>query len=139
VNIGWLLDSSALAVAHRPEVLRLLRPLLTAGLLYTCPLLDLEALSTATSADAFRQMRTQRREAYRPAPLEPPVGERAVALQGQLARRAVGSRVEPRDLVVAATALEHDLTVLHHHPAFELLGGLCGLEQRAVVPLGAPA
>ncbi|GLY19184.1 PIN domain-containing protein [Kineosporia rhizophila] len=136
MNVGWLLDSSALGLAHQKEVASRLLPMLSAGLLYTCPLLDLEALATAATAQAYRKMRADRRQAYSSVPFETAVGERALRLQARVGRLA-GSGVRPRDLLVAATALEHQLAVLHHHPAFTLLGEICELEQHPVSALGA--
>ncbi|GLY26660.1 PIN domain-containing protein [Kineosporia sp. NBRC 101731] len=135
MNVGWLLDSSAIGLAHHKEVAARLRPMLTAGVLYTCPVLDLEALGTAATPQVYREMRADRQRAYRSVPFGPAVGERALRLQARLGRWA-GAPVRPRDLLVAATALEHDLTVLHHHPAFGLLGEICDLDQRAVADLG---
>jgi predicted nucleic acid-binding protein len=136
MNRGWLLDTSALAQAHRPDVTARLEPLLRAGLLYTCPILDLEVLATARTAAGYRALATERREAYRAVPQQPAVGERALSLQGLLTRRAHAGAAEPRDLLVAATALEHNLSVLHYRHVFELLGELCQLDQQPIAPLG---
>jgi predicted nucleic acid-binding protein len=43
----------------------------------------------------------------------------------------------PADLLIAATAVEHDLVVLHYDRDFELLGEVCGVPQHPVVPLGS--
>lgn len=137
MNCGLLLDTSALVQAHRPEVAGRLEPLLRAGLLYTCPTLDLEVLAAAETATGYRRLAAERREAYRRVPLQPDVGDRALALQGLLTRRAHAGVAEPRDLVVAATALEHNLSVLHYRHVFELLAELCDLDQYAVAPLGS--
>jgi predicted nucleic acid-binding protein len=137
VNAGWLLDTSALAMTQRPEVAEKVEPLLRAGLLYTCPVLDLEALSTARTAADYRAMADQRREAYRAVPLQSSTGGEALALQATLIRRARSQVAEPRDLVVAATALEHNLSVLHYRRVFEILAELCDLDQRPVAPLGS--
>jgi len=136
MNVGWLLDSSAIAVAHRKEVLARLGPMLAAGVLYTCPLLDLEALATAATPQAYRRMRAERQQAYRSVPFEAAVGERAVRLQARLGHRD-RPRIRQRDLLVAATALENHLTVLHRDPAFGLLGEVSDLDQRAVAALDA--
>ena len=137
MNRGWLLDTSALAQAHRPEVADRLEPLLRAGLLYTCPVLDLEVLATTRTANGYRSLAVERREAYRGVPLQPGVGDRALSLQSLLTRRAHSGAAEPRDLVVAATALEHNLSVLHYRHVFELLADLCELDQDPVAPLGS--
>jgi predicted nucleic acid-binding protein len=137
VNAGWLLDTSALAEAHRVEVADQLEPLLRAGLLHTCPVLDLEALAVARTADGYRALARERRTAYRAVPLQSSIGDRALALQSLLIRRAQSEVAEPRDLVVAATALEHNLSVLHYRRVFELLAELCDLDQCPIAPLGA--
>lgn len=137
MNAGWLLDTSALALADRPEVAEKVEPLLRAGLLYTCPVLDLEALSTARTAADYRTMADERREAYRALPLQPSIGTGALDLQATLTRRVRSQVAEPRDLVVAATALEHNLSVLHYRRVFEILAELCDLDQRPVAPLGS--
>ena len=136
IPAGWLLDTSALAVAHHPQAGASLAALLRAGVLHTCPLLDLEALAVAGSPAQYRQLSTQRQQAYRPVPFTPAVSERAAELQAALARHAHLGAVAPADLLIAATAIEHGLRVLHHSPAFELLGQVCGLGQAAVLPLG---
>ncbi len=131
MNAGWLLDSSAIAVGHR------LAGLLRAGLLYSCPPLELEALATASGPAEHLRLREQRQQAYQQVPLAAGVGERALALQARLARLSRGRSVPARALVVAATAVENDLTVLHYDRVFEYLGELCDLGQQAVAPLGS--
>jgi predicted nucleic acid-binding protein len=137
VTPGWLLDTSAIAVSHHPRVLDQLSPMLRAGLLYTCPVLDIEALAAARSPEGYRVMVVERREAYRTVPLTAAIGERAMALQSRLSRRAHYQVVDANDLIVAATAIENDLTLLHYDRGFELLGQLSGLEQCPIVPLGS--
>jgi hypothetical protein len=133
---GWLLDTSAIAISARPQVLRRLRPMLRAGVLYTCPVLDLEALAVARTPEAYRKLAIERRAAYQAVAITGSIGERALKLQARLARRAHFRAIEGRDLLVAATAIENDLAVLHHLQIFELLGDLGELEQSPVAPLG---
>jgi predicted nucleic acid-binding protein len=137
VNAGWLLDTSAVAVAEQPQVIEQLSPLLRAGLLYTCPVLDIEALAAARSPETYRAMAVERREAYRTVPLTASVGTRALALQARLGGRAHYGAVDANDLLVAATAIENSLTLLHYQRGFELLGDLSQLDQHAVAPLGS--
>jgi predicted nucleic acid-binding protein len=136
VSTGWLLDTSAIAVSDRSQVVRWLRPMLRSGVLYTCPVLDIEALDAARSPESYRKMAGERGAAYRSVPFTAAIGERALSLQSRLARRAHYRAVEGRDLLVAATAIENELTVLHYRQVFELLGELCQLEQCSVAPLG---
>jgi predicted nucleic acid-binding protein len=136
MTAGWLLDTSALAVAQHPQVLGRLAPLLDAGLMYTCPVLDLEALAVARSPENHRRLAEERRDAYRAVPLAVSTGQRALALQARLVRRAHHPALDPNDLLVAATAIENSLTLLHYQRGFELLGELGELDQRPVAPLG---
>jgi predicted nucleic acid-binding protein len=137
VRAGWLLDTSAIALAQQPAVIARLRPLLRAGLLYTCPVLDIEALAAARSPETYRMMAVERSEAYRSVPLTAAVGTRAAALQARLSSRAHFPALEANHLLVAATAIENQLALLHYHRGFELLGQLSGLDQDPVLPLGS--
>jgi predicted nucleic acid-binding protein len=137
VNTGWLLDTSAIAVAGRAEVIQQISPLLRAGLLYTCPVLDIQALAAARSPKTYQSMAQERREAYRSVPLTDSIGVRARSLQARLSSRAHYQVMDANDLIVAATAIENDLTLVHYHPGFQLLGELSRLDQQPVVPLGS--
>jgi predicted nucleic acid-binding protein len=70
-------------------------------------------------------------------PLTASVGTRALALQARLGSRAHYGAVDANDLLVAATAIENSLTLLHYQRGFELLGDLSQLDQYAVAPLGS--
>lgn len=60
-----------------------------------------------------------------------------MVLQSLLTRRSHPGAAAPRDLFVAATALEHNLSVLHYRRVFELLAELCDLDQHPIAPLGS--
>jgi predicted nucleic acid-binding protein len=132
---GWLLDPSAAAIAWRPQVLAILSPLLRAGLLHSCPVIDLRVLGLARSAAEHRAMAADRALVYAPVPLSAASAERARELQTALARAGHHGRADPDQLLIAGIALEHDLTLLHHDSLFPLLGELCGLDQVAIAPL----
>lgn len=134
---GLLIDTSALARAHRPPVAASLGSLLRAGIACTCPMLDVEALSVARSPDEYSELEAVRRLVYRAIPMSAAAGERIRELQALLARHAHLDDAAPGDLQVAAIALEHGLRVLHYSAVFELLGQLCHLNQAAVAPLGS--
>jgi predicted nucleic acid-binding protein len=63
------------------------------------------------------------------------VSARALAIQRQLARRGQHRRPIP-DLLVAATALEHDATVLHYDRDFDTIADATGLSARWIIPSG---
>jgi predicted nucleic acid-binding protein len=133
---GWLGDTSAITRWRRPEVRPTLERLLEVGLLWTCPPIDLEVLFSARSPRDYTRVQSQRRAAYRLAPLNDAVGERALWFQAELARRSKHRAVGVNDLLIAATAVENDLVVLHYDRDFDVLGEICGVPHQAVAPLG---
>jgi predicted nucleic acid-binding protein len=139
MSTGWLVDHSALALSGQPAVAARLTSLLRAGVLWSSPLIELEALAAADcgSEPEYRELARERHTAYRPAALGPGVGARALALQGRLVRRDRRAAVSPQALLAAATAIENQLTLLHYDPVFDLLGSCSPLEQEPVVPLGS--
>jgi hypothetical protein len=52
--------------------------------------------------------------------------ERAWEVQGELTARGQHRGAGPADLIVAATAELHDLTLLHHDHDFELIATITG-------------
>ncbi len=137
MSAGWLLDGSALAVAHHPAVAAQLAPLLRAGVLYTCPMLDIEALAVADTPAGYRALADRRGQAYRSVPVPAGAARRAAGLAARLARKAHYRVASPAELLIAATAIEHGLAVVHYHPGFQLLGELGELDQHTVAEWGS--
>ena len=63
------------------------------------------------------------------------VSARALQVQRRLARRGTHRRPIP-DLLVAATALEHDVTVLQYDRDFDLIADVTDLSARWIIPPG---
>ncbi len=138
MSVRYLLDKSALARWDEPAVAAVLDPALAAGLLWSCPPVELEVLFSAQSAAEYATVRGDRSATYSHAALAPEVGVLALELQGSLASAGRLRAVGPIDLLVAATAVHHDLTVLHYDGDFELLAGADErVAQRWVVPRGS--
>ena len=74
--------------------------------------------------------------AFNLAPLNEAVGHRALGFQSELARRSRHRAVGVNDLLIAATAVEHDLVVLHYDRDFDVLGKVCGVPNQAVAWYG---
>ena len=109
---GWLLDKSAAVRAADPVIGPQLAQL--AGMLFVCPMGELEQLYSATSAADYDMRKAQLRGSMQL--VEPPrdVFERALHLQQMLARHhGMWHRIPIPDLLIAETALFHNLGVVH--------------------------
>ncbi len=109
---GWVLDKSAAARALEPAVAAQLAEL--AGRLHVCQVGQLEQLYSARSARDYDELAVGLREAFLDAPAPPDLLGRALALQRDLAHHhGMWHRTPIPDLLIAETALHHDLGVLH--------------------------
>lgn len=133
----YLIDTSAAARMANQLVAQRLAPLIEAGLVGTCAVLDAEALYSARSATAYERLRTQRRAAYEYLPTSDEHWQIALDVQRQLARNGRHRSVGIADLLVAAIASRHKVTVLHYDSDYEVLADLIGVEQRWVAPAGS--
>lgn len=109
---GWLLDKSAAARAGEPAIRGALEEL--AGDLHVCPVGELEQLFSARSADDYEALRTELHESFDPVVAPPDIFERALQLQRDLAHhQGMWHRTPIPDLLIAETALHHQLGVVH--------------------------
>ncbi|HVL04471.1 MAG TPA: PIN domain-containing protein [Acidimicrobiales bacterium] len=115
---GWLLDKRAAARAAEPATRRHLEEL--AGLLYLCPVGELEQLHSARSAGEYDALSAGLHESFEV--VAPPAGvfDRAGSLQRDLARHhGMWHRTPIADLFIAETALHHGLGVVHVDRGYE--------------------
>lgn len=119
---------------HSEAAAGLLRALAADGALYMNEIVALELLYSARNAEDY-ETRWHDVDALPWLRLTEDVAKRALDIQRQLARIGQHRRPIP-DLLVAATALEHDATVLHHDHDFELIAESTGLSARWVIPPG---
>lgn len=109
---GWLLDKSAAARADDPAIRVALEELV--GDLHICPVGELEQLFSARSADDFEALRTELHESLDPVVAPPDIFERALQLQRDLAHHhGMWHRTPIPDLLIAETALHHEIGVVH--------------------------
>ena len=131
----YLADKSAFEQQrHSVAADGLLRALAADGALYMTEIVALELLYSARNRADYET----RWDGLETLPwLHPtaPVAERALAIQRTLADRGQHRRPIP-DLLVAATALEHDATVLHYDRDFDLIADVSGLSVRWIIPSG---
>lgn len=131
----YLVDKSALARMPLPPVRERLGPLIEAGEAATCSIVDLEVLFSARDHEEHERIRTRRRLAYVQVPLTQEIFDRAVEVQGDLARRK-RHRLPIPDLVIAAAAEAAGLTVLHYDSDFDRIAEATGQPVEWVVPRG---
>lgn len=134
----YLADTSAYARLRHPRVHARLGPLLEHGLVATCSLLDLEILYSSRSAVEYEAVRQERR-AWERLDIEQPDWDRALAVQRFLAQRAHHRAAGLPDLVLAAVAERHRVTVLHYDQDFEHIAAVTGQPVEWVVPAGTVA
>jgi predicted nucleic acid-binding protein len=115
---GWVLDKSAAARADDVIVGAQLAEL--AESLHVCPMGQLEQLYSARSGPEYDILRQRLHDGFKL--ITPPLDifERALRLQRDLAHRhGLRHRVPIPDLLIAETALFHDLGVVHVDGDFE--------------------
>jgi len=131
----YLADKSALARLAHPDVASRLGPLLVAGLVATCPIIDLEVLYSARSVADYENILAERR-ALRSYPLDEAITDRAIDVQRRLARKG-RHRVPLPDLLIAAVAESNGLAVMHYDADFDIIAGITEQPVTWVAPRGS--
>jgi predicted nucleic acid-binding protein len=133
----YLADKSALArIDTSPEVGAVLDRLLLEGAVATCGMVDLEVLYSAESPRAYTAFATGLRKLPR-VPMSEEVLDRALEVQGRLAKRSQHRGVSLPDLVIAACAERAGLTVLHYDADYDRIAEVSGQPVEWVVPRGS--
>lgn len=132
----YLADKSAYARLHRPRVYERLGPLLEHGLVATCSLIDLEVLYSCRSPEEYESVR-QERSAWERLDIEQADWDRALAVQGLLARRSRHRAAGLADLVLAAVAERHRVVLLHYDRDFRQVAEVTGQPVEWVVQPGS--
>ena len=91
-----------------------------------------EIVYTARNQADFEELETQL-DALRQAPLTPAIIREAKRALHDLSATA-NHRIPFQDAVIAATAAEKNMTVLHYDGHYDLLGGVLGFESRWAAP-----
>jgi len=128
----YLVDTSAAARMHHELVAERVAPLITAGLVATCAPLDFEALFSAGPQD-YEQIRADRQAAYEYLPVLDEHWQRALDVQRSLARVSRHRDVGLTDLLVAAVAEHHRITVVHYDSDYDTICEFIDLQAQWVV------
>jgi predicted nucleic acid-binding protein len=129
-------DTSALARLRHPAVASVLGPLIEAGLVATCGVIELELRWATRSGAELDQVRTDRDVGYEWLPTLDEDWRRALAVQAALWRAGQVRAVGLPDLLVAAVAERERVTVLHYDSDYDLIAKITGQSARWVVPRG---
>jgi predicted nucleic acid-binding protein len=130
-----LVDKSAWARLAKPAVAQVVLPLLNAGHLAVCGMTELEVLYSVRSANEHRRVRQELRGLERLATPDE-VWDRAVKVHGALAERGQHRSVAIPDLIIAAIAERHEISVLHYDRDFDVIAEVTGQPVEWVVPPG---
>lgn len=133
---SYLAGTSALVRLRRPAVAAVLAPLVEAGLVATCGVIEFElGWATRTGAE-FDRLRADRDRGYEWLATHDEDWRRALEVQGALWRAGKARAVGFPDLLVAAVAERERVTMLHYDSHYELIADVTGQPVRWVVPRG---
>jgi predicted nucleic acid-binding protein len=131
-----LADTSALARLHRPAVAAVLSPLVEAGLIATCGVIEFELGWATRSCAEFDLVRADRAEGYEWLATHDEDWHRALEVQGVLWHSGRVRAVGFPDLLVAAVAEREHVTLLHYDGDYDLIGEVTRQPMQWVVPRG---
>jgi predicted nucleic acid-binding protein len=139
-QFGYLADTSALVRMNcDADVHAAWQPEINAGSLAVCPLIELEILLSARSAAHRQELRATVEKAYRLVAMPDRVFQRAESVHKRLAERGTDVSAGPADLLIAATAELHGLTLLHYDSDFLQVAEVTGQSVRWLAEPGSIA
>ena len=133
---AYLIDTSAAARSFHPVVGNFVVPLVSDGLVGTCAALDFEALFSSRNASEYEEVRLDRQVAYEYLPTNDTDWNRALDVQRQLASSSRLRAVGMPDLIIAAVAERHELTLVHYDSDFDHVSEVTGQTTRWLAPRG---
>jgi hypothetical protein len=136
--VRFLLDTSALARLLRDSTVRVgWEQQITAGLVAVCPVVELEVLYAARSKADREEFLELVGAAFAWVPMPDRVFERAAEMQAALTARGAHRSAGAVDLLIAATAELHGLTLLHYDHDFVQITNVTGQAVAWLAPPGS--
>lgn len=135
MTAAYLIDKSAYTRLRWPTVQAKIEPLLIDDQLAVCPIVALELLYSARSGGDYDRVSALLQE-FPSAIMNAATWSVALDLQRKLSRKGQHRLAIP-DLLISATAIQHDLIVLHYDKDFELVAAVSDLQHQWVVPRGS--
>ena len=133
----YIADKSALARFSNARVYAVLGPLIEAGLVTTCAVIELEVLWSTRTVGEFDRVLADRQAGYEWLPTEDPDWRRAIDVQQQLWATGLIRAVPLPDLLVAAVAERHRVTVMHYDADYDRIAAITHQPTQWVVPPGS--
>jgi predicted nucleic acid-binding protein len=137
VKPRYLADKSALARLRYPPVRAVLEPLILAGDVATCGVIELEILYSARGFEDLVNTRQIRTRAFQSIDTVQVDFDRAAEVMTLLAQRGLHRSVGIPDLLIAALAERQALTLIHYDVDYENVAGVTGQPMQWVVPRGS--
>jgi predicted nucleic acid-binding protein len=132
----YLVDKSAYGRMHLPEVYDMLQPLISRGLVATCGTTTLELLYSAQSPEDHARISRSIDAAVEWLLTEDVDFRRACQVSAQLARTGRHRAVGIADLMIAAVAERHRVSILHYDADYDLIAEVTEQPTEWVVPRG---
>jgi predicted nucleic acid-binding protein len=130
----YLADTSALARLHHPAAS--LAPLIEAGVVATCGVIEFELGWATRSCTELDQLRADRDAGYEWLATHDEDWRRALEVQALLWRSGQVRAVGLPDLLIAAVAERERVTVLHYDGDYDLIARITGQPAQWVVARG---
>src|SRR3984957_20229348 len=135
----YLIDTSGLFRILQEQHRHVWMDQMTAGVIATCPLVELEFLCSARSRADRTEKRRMLEAVFGRVPMSDGAWERADEIQQTLTERGQHRPAGPVDLLVAATAEQERLILLCDDKDFEVVASVTGQPVRRVVDAPLPA
>jgi predicted nucleic acid-binding protein len=132
----YLADTSALARLRHHPVAAVLGPLIEAGLVATCGVIEFELGWATRTAAELGQVRTDRDTGYEWLATHDEDWRRALEIQAALWDRGQIRAVGLPDLLIAAVAERERVTVMHYDSDYDLIANITGQPMEWVVSRG---
>ncbi|EYT80939.1 MULTISPECIES: PIN domain nuclease [unclassified Streptomyces] len=129
----FLIDTSALIRFYRGQTGEEWDQLVCSGLVELCEPVRQEFLRAVGGRPAYYDADALLQETFPYCPMRDSAWEATAALQQALADRGWHQCASPVDLLVAVTAQQHKLTVLHEDSDFETIARVTGQPVRRIV------
>ena len=133
---SYLADTSALARLRHGPVAAVLGPMIEAGLVATCGVIEFELGWATRNVKEFDELRADRDAGYEWLATQDEDWRRALDVQAALWRGGQVRAVGFPDLLVAAVAERERVTVLHYDNDYELIARVTSQPVTWVVPRG---